>query len=582
MEKNQIIENLNTIAQLMELDGENPFKVRAFLNAARVLESEARDLSTLVKTGELSNLQGVGKGLTEAITEMVQKNKSTPLMELQKKFPEGLVECLKISGLGPKKLKVLYQELGIQNVGELEYACKENRLLGLKGFGLKTQENVLQGIAALKKFQGRFHLDMAWATANRLVAYLKAQHKGLQIEVGGSLRRWRETIGDIDLLIASDNSAEKIIQTFQKVPQLESVLAAGPTKASIRLQSSIQVDLRVVHPEEFPYALVYFTGNKIHNTALRARAKDFGLKLNEYGLFKGTKCIPCKTEADVYAALELQYIPPELREGLGEIEIAAEHKIPKLIEAKDIQGVFHVHSDWSDGINAMEDMQQEAMRLGFCYMGQSDHSQSATYAGGLNETRVKSQLTKIEGLNKKTKNFHIFKGVESDILADGSLDYAPKILKQFDFIIASVHSRFKMTKSQMTERILTAIKNPYTRILGHMTGRLLLAREEYEIDIEKIIEEAAKNRVAIEINANPHRLDMDWRFLKKAKTAGVKFFINPDAHSTRGLSDTWLGVHIARKGWLSKEDVINTGSLAVITKYLSNMDPPLPRRMTCT
>jgi len=572
MEKNQIIENLNTIAQLMELDGENPFKVRAFLNAARVLESEARDLSTLVKTGELSNLQGIGKSLTEAITEMVQKNKSTPLMELQKKFPAGLVECLKISGLGPKKLKILYQELGINNVGELEYACKENRLLGLKGFGLKTQENVLKGIAALKKFQGRFHLDMAWATANQIVSYLKAQHKGLQIEVGGSLRRWRETIGDIDLLIASDSSAEKIIRTFQKIPEREAVLAAGPTKASIRLQSGIQVDLRVVRAEEFPYALVYFTGNKIHNTALRARAKDFGYKLNEYGLFKGTKLIPCKTEADVYAALELQYIPPELREGFDEIEIAAEHKIPKLIEAEDIQGVFHVHSDWSDGINTLQAMQQEAMRLGLRYMGQSDHSQSATYAGGLDETRIKSQMTEIEGLNKKAKNFHIFKGIESDILADGSLDYTPKILKQFEFIIASVHSRFKMTKSQMTERILKAIQNPYTRILGHMTGRLLLAREEYEIDTEKIIEAAAKNRVAIEINANPHRLDMDWRFLKKAKAAGVKFFINPDAHSTAGLSDTWLGVHLARKGWLSKEDVINTGTLAVVAKYLSSKE----------
>ncbi len=567
MDKHAIAQVFEEIGTLLELKGENPFKIRAYQNAARNLESSSEDLAKLAQEDKLQELPGIGKDLSEKIKELLKTGKLKYLEELRKEFPPQLPNLLKIPGLGPKKVKVLYEQLGIHSVGELEYACKENRLIDLKGFGEKTQNNILQGIQYSKKHQGTFLYDFASTTAQDILKTLLKVAGNSQASVGGSLRRHKETVHDIDLLVASKNKATALMKCFTQLPELEQILAQGETKSSIRLKSGIQVDLRVVSPTEYPYALIYFTGSKEHNTLLRGLAKDRGLKLNEYGLFKGTKLLPCKDEAAVYEALGLHYIPPEAREGNDEIDWASKKTFPKLIEEKDLKGIFHVHSTWSDGNASIETMAQKAQDLGFQYIGLSDHSQSAKYAGGLTEQDLIKQHAEIDRLNKKLK-IKILKGIESDILADGSLDYPEKILKKFDFVIASVHSGFKMTESQMTERLIKALENPYTTMLGHLTGRLLLAREGYALDLDRILKTAVKHKKIIEINANPHRFDIDWRYLRKASQMGVEFSINPDAHSVEGLEDTFYGVGLARKGWLAKDKIFNTKSLSEVEKYL--------------
>lgn len=569
MDKNTVAQMLEEIAELLELKGENPFKIRAYHNGARTLEGITEDLSALVKENRLSEIPGIGQGLAEKITEIVKTGRLKYLEELKKGFPPHLLDLMKIPGVGPKKVKTLYDKLGISSVGELEYACKENRLLDLAGFGAKTQENILKGIEYLRKNQGAYLYDVARKTADALLAEVLKMPGILRAAVGGSVRRCKEVIHDIDLVAAAKSGADMIMKKFTRLPEVEEILGEGETKASIRLKSGIQVDLRVVSEKEYPYALVYFTGSKEHNTILRGIAKDKGLKLNEYGLFRGEKLIPCKDEAEIYKALGMEYIPPELREGRGEIPAAQKDSLPKLVEEKDLRGVFHVHSTWSDGTAEIETMAKTAQKLGFEYMGLSDHSQTAQYAGGLTAADLKKQHAEIDAINKKMKPFKIFKGIESDILADGSLDYPEKILEQFDFIIASVHFGFKMSESDMTKRLVKVLENPRTTMLGHMTGRLLLAREGYALNLDKIIDAAAKYGKIIEINANPHRFDMDWRFLQKAAERGVKFSINPDAHSPEGLSDTFYGVGLARKGWLTKKEVINTLTLQEMEKFLA-------------
>lgn len=568
MGKKEIISALEEIGELLEIQGENPFKCRAYHNAARTLEGQAEDPVEWVKSGRLTELPGIGEGLAEKITEMVKRGKSSYLEELRRSIPPGVLEMLKIPGLGPKKAKLLYDKLDLHSVGELEYACKENRLLELAGFGAKTQTNILKGIELLKKNSGRFLFDVAYVEARALQAQLAKEKNVQRCEVAGSLRRCKETIGDIDLLVSLKGDSKSLMKKFVGNPQVEDILAQGETKSSVRLKNGIQVDLRVVDEKEFPFALLYFTGNKEHNTILRGIAKDKGLKLNEYGLFKGEKSLPCKSEEEIYKALGLHYIPPEAREGMEEIEYAKKHAFPRLVEAKDIQGVFHAHSTWSDGNASVLHMAQEAERLGFKYLGLSDHSQTAAYAGGLKIADLGKQAKEIAEVNKKLKKLTVLQGTESDILGDGALDYPAKTLNNLGFVIASVHSRFKMDKKEMTQRLLKAISNPHTKFLGHISGRLLLGRDPYQLDYDAIFEAAAKHKVAIEINANPHRFDLDWRYLRKAKQAGVKFSINPDAHSVEGLADTFYGVGISRKGWLTKEDIINTKSLEEIKEYL--------------
>ncbi len=567
MDKTEIIQVLEEIGTLLELKGDNPFKIRAYHNAARSLESCSEDLEKLAQEKRLQELPGIGKDLSEKITELFKTGKLPYLTELRKSFPADLPNLLKIPGLGPKKVKALYEKLGIHSVGELEYACKENRLLDLEGFGEKTQQNILQGIQYSKKNQGSYLYDFAYTTAQKILKQILKFPGVQEAALGGSLRRHKEIVHDIDILVSSSAKPVPLMKAFTTLGEVELILAQGETKSSVRLKSGIQVDLRVVLPKEYPYALVYFTGNKEHNTLLRGIAKEHGLKLNEYGLFRKEKLIPCKSEAEIYKALGLHYIPAEAREGGDEIDWALKKAFPTLIEQKDLRGVFHVHSTWSDGNASIETMAREAEKLGFQYLGISDHSQSAKYAGGLSEADLVKQHAEIDTLNKKLK-IKILKGIESDILADGALDYPDKVLKKFDFVIASVHSRFKMSESEMTERLVKALKNPYTTMLGHMTGRLLLAREAYTFDLDRILKTAAEHQKMIEINANPHRLDIDWRHLRKASKTGVEFSINPDAHSPEGLADVFYGVGIARKGWLGKEKIFNTKSLAEVEKYL--------------
>lgn len=571
MDKKIVAEILEEIGTLLELKGENPFKSRAYSNAARVIESLEQDLDMLVKSGELGKLKGIGQALNEKITELVTTGRLEYYEKLKAEFPSGLMELLRVPGLGPKKVKALYEKLGITNIGELEYACNENRLLELEGFGERSQEKILQGIQYLKKSHGLFLFSTGWEEAQTLEAALRSHKKVRRISIAGSLRRRKEIIKDLDLVVSTQDSAA-VMDFFTTLPQVEAITAKGDTKASVILKSGIASDLRTVSDAEFSYALHHFTGSKEHNIAMRARAQRMGLKMNEYGLFreKDNHLIPCKDEEAIFKALGLAYIPPELREDMGEIAAAESDGggLPDLLEENAIHGVFHTHSTYSDGNASLEEMIKTAIRLGYQYIGISDHSKSAYYARGLKEDDVKKQHAEIDELRKKYKEITIFKGTEADILADGSVDYSDEVLASFDFVIASIHSRFNMPEEEMTKRIVKAVSNPYVTMLGHPTGRLLLAREGYPINMSKVVEAAHRHNVIIEINANPHRLDLDWRFGKLAKEQGVKVSINPDAHSTEGLRDTSYGIGIARKGWLGAQDVVNTMSREKMGKFL--------------
>jgi DNA polymerase (family 10) len=556
MQKKPVSDILENIAMLLEIKGENPFKSRAYYNAAKAL-SGITNLEELVKEKRLREIKGIGEALSQKIEEYSKTGTMAYYEELTQVVPESLLELMQIPNLGPKKIKVLYDELEITNIGELEYACKENRLIHLTGFGEKTQENVLKGIEFFKRHKGEFLFGDVYQEAERIRQRLSTIVDPIWAEVCGSIRRRKEVVRDMDILVAAENH-EKITSFFVSMPEVDQVLVTGETKTSVRMKSGIEADLRVVTRQEFPYALVYFTGSKEHNVRLRGIAKKKGWKLNEYGIFDGDNLVTCKSEEEIYRALGLPYIPPELREDSGEIEAAEQDKLPSLIQHEDIRGIFHVHTDFSDGVDSLERMVEAAQKFGFSYLGVSDHSKTAYYAGGLKHDAILKQWEVIDTLNKKNSTFRIFKGIESDILSDGSLDYDDSILEGFDFVIASVHSGFTMKKDDMEERILKAMKNPYTTILGHPTGRLLLSRDGYQVDMMRIIDCAAQNHVILELNASPYRLDIDWRYLKYAKDKGVMISINPDAHAVAGLEEVFFGVNIARKGWQESKDILNT------------------------
>lgn len=557
MDKKELIGILEEIAVLLELKGENPFKTRAYTNAARSLEQQTEDIRELIQSGGLSDIKGIGKGLSEKITDFVINEKMDYYEDLKKSIPPGLIEMLKIPGLGPKRIKVLNEKLGVSSIGELEYACIENRLVELDGFGQKSQNNILAGIEQVKKFSRHHLFSYASRTAETIYDKLKPHKDFIRISPAGSIRRKKEVVKDIDF-IASVKDKKKAGDFFASLEEVEKIIAQGETKVSVLLKSGINVDLRIVDDDEYTYALHHFTGSMEHNTILRSLAKKKGLKINEYGIFRDEKRIECKDETEFYKTLNLNYIPPELREGLQEVNYAGEKEIPALIEEKDIRGVIHVHTSYSDGALSVKEMAEAAQDMGYDYIGFTDHSKSAFYAHGLTEERIIEQHKEINALNKEMKNFRILKGIESDILPDGSLDYPDEILASFDFVVASVHGNFKMTEKEMTERIIKAVRNKYTSILGHPTGRLLLSREPYNVDLPRIIDEAAENNVVIELNANPHRLDIDWRELPYAFEKNVKISINPDAHSIRGIGDIRYGVGVARKGWTTKNNVVNT------------------------
>ena len=568
MDNKEIARVLEEIAELMEIKGENPFKVRAYHNGARVIEGLPENAAELVEKGTLRQIKGIGEGLSATIAELVEKGDSAQHKELKKSLPAGLLDILGIPGLGPKRAKALYDQLSIKSVSELEKACQNNKLVSLDGFGEKSQAKILEAIKHHNKTAGYFLISQAVEDSGKFVTYLKKKQGVLKIEVAGSVRRAKEIVHDVDILVATAKH-RAVHEAFTSYPEVVQILAEGATKSSVILKSGIQADLRTVSAKEFPCALYYFTGSKEHNVATRTIAKKIGIKINEYGLFRGSRLLPCKDEADIFKKIGLRYIPPELRENSGEIEAAKKGSLPDLLEAKDIKGVFHVHTTESDGTASLENMVRTAVRLGYEYVGISDHSKTAVYANGLSEERVKRQQGAMDRLQKKFKQIRIFRGIESDILGDGSLDYSDKILRSFDFVIGSIHSRFKMTEKEMTNRITRAMEHPQMTIWGHPTGRLLLGRAGYQVDFDALFETARKHGVAIEINANPQRLDLDWRLLRSAKAKGVRFAIDPDAHSMEGLSDTIFGVGIARKGWLEQSDVLNTMSAAEMEKFLN-------------
>ena len=559
MSQKSITKILEDIAMLLEIKGDNPFKTRAYYNAAKTL-SGITNLEELIEGKRLREVKGIGEALSQKIEEYSRAGTMTYYEELTKEVPESLLELMQIPNLGPKKIKILHDELGVTNIGELEYACKENRLIHLAGFGEKTQEKVLRGIEFVKRHKGEFLFGDIYPESEEIRKRLSMFVASPGVEVCGSIRRRKEIVRDMDILVAAGNH-EKVTSFFISMPEVEDVFVTGDTKTSVRMRSGIEADLRVVSEKEFPYALMYFTGSKEHNVRLRGIAKKKGWKLNEYGLFEGDNLIHCGSEEEIYRTLGLIFIPPELREDLGEIESAESGILPELIKLSDIQGTFHVHTDFSDGNDTLEKMVQAAQKLGLSYVGISDHSKTAYYAGGLKHDAILRQWEMIDRINEKNSSFHILKGIESDILPDGSLDYDDSILEGFDFVIASVHSSFTMKKEDMERRILKAMENPYTTMLGHPTGRLLLSRDAYQVDMVNIIDSAARNSVILELNASPYRLDIDWRYLKYAKEKGVMISINPDAHDVVGLGDVFFGVNIARKGWQEKKDVLNTKSV---------------------
>ncbi len=567
LDKHEVAAILEEIAELLEIKGENPFKTRAYLNAARALESAEREIEDLVRTGELREIKGIGEKIAEKIETLVGSGKLPYYEELKASVPAGLLEMLRIPGLGPKKAAALFEKLGVKSVRELEYACHENRLVALPGFGEKSQSNILHGIEFVKRHAGSFLWSEAWKQGETLLAALRQVPDVREAEVGGSLRRRSEVVHDIDLLAASDRPGD-VVKRFVKLPGVERLLAAGDTKGSVVLESGIQVDLRVVKPREFPFALHYFTGSKAHNIAVRGLAQKKGYKLNEYGLWKGSRLVPCATEQALFAKLGLAWIPPEMREDTGEIAVAAQGGIPRLVELEDLRGVFHTHSTWSDGSATIEQMAKAARKLGLAYLGLSDHSRSAAYAGGMKVEAIAKQHAEIDALNAGLKNFRILKGIECDILPDGKMDYPDKVLARFDFVIGSVHSRFNMPEREMTARICKALANPHVSWIGHPTGRLLLAREGYPVDVEAIVDTAARHGKFAELNAHPLRQDLDWRGCRYARQKGVLVSINPDAHATEGIADIRYGLGTARRAWLTKEDVLNALPLDKVMKRL--------------
>ncbi len=554
---------------LLELSGANAFRVRAYTNAVRTLEMLETPLDALIAAGTLGEVKGIGKSVGKLVLEFADTGTATAYEELRASVPDGLLDMLRVPGLGPRKIIAIREALGIEDLDALALACGDGKLAELKGFGKKTQENILKGIEYIRAHRGRFRANVARESTQTLFDTLQALPQTQRIEVAGSLRRAKETVKDVDFVVSA-NEPQVISDAFVAHPAVAEITAQGETKSSVRLNNGMQVDLRVVPDGEFPYILHHFTGSKEHNVALRARAQGQGLKINEYGLYRGEEGVECVDETAFFAAMGLAYIPPELREGLGEIEAAAENALPELLTAADIRGMLHVHSTYSDGADSIEAMALAVRERGYDYLGMADHSQAAAYAGGLNVDAVKRQWDEIARLNEKLAPFRIFKGIESDILGDGSLDYTDDILEQFEYIVVSVHSQFNLDRAKMTARIIRAIEHPCATIVGHLTGRLLLDREGYDVDVDQIIEAAARCGVAIEINAHPARLDIDWRHVKKARDHGVQIAINTDAHSTGGLGNLPYGIGIARKGWLRAKDVLNALDCEAIATWFQS------------
>ena len=573
--KEQIAEVFESIAQMLELKGENVFKIRAYTNAARALEIYTGDLTAAVGEGRLDEIAGVGKAIADKITELVATGQLAFFERLKAEFPPGIFEMFEVQGLGPKKIKALWEKLGIITIADLEKGCTDGRIADLAGFGKKTAANILLAIQARAKHAGRYRIGVIAGDAEQMVADLRELPEVLQASIAGSYRRRKEVVGDLDFIVAT-SVPEVVSKFFIEHPMVESVMVHGATKSSVRMKSGIQADLRVVTTGEYPFALNYFTGSKEHNIVLRQRALARGWTLNEYrlGFDEKSKITPeavppIDDERGLYRALDLDYVEPELREDRGEVAAAEAHTLPNLVELENLRGTFHNHTTASDGRSSLAEMAAAAQELGLQYLGIADHSKSSFQARGLEADRLLAQVAEIRALNATFDGlFRIFAGSEVDILKDGTLDFADEVLAELDYVVASVHSSFTLSSEEMTARIIRAMENPYVTMLGHLTGRLLLARDSYALDIPAVIEAAARTGTMIELNASPYRLDMDWRWWPLAKEKGVRCVINPDAHHAEHLRFLHYGIGIARKGWLTRGDVVNCLPLGQIENVI--------------
>jgi len=576
MDKEKVAEILVEIGTLLELKGENPFKTRAYHNAARTLESLGEPLDKLVAEKRLGEIKGIGEALEQKITELVTTGKLAYYEDLKSSIPTGMVEMLGIPGLGPKKIQALNKKLGVDSVEKLEAACKAGKVAALDGFGKKTQINLLEGIARRRMYAEKHLLADALRVAEPLLESLRSHPDVIRCSAAGSLRRSKEVIGDIDLLASSKKPAA-VIEFFTQQSGIIKVTAKGDTKASVILEGGIQSDLRVVSDKEFPFALMYFTGNKEHNIVMRQRAIARGLRLNEYGLFKSKEetrdpklLVPCRDEAAIFEQLDLPYIEPELREDHGEFALAEKSELPKLIEWTDLRGALHNHSTWSDGHNRIDEIAKYVEDLGLAYWAITDHSKSSYQANGLDEKRVREQLKEIKQVNdqlaESDSDFRLLTGCEVDILKD-RLDFDDDLLAELDVVVASLHVPAN-NEAENTKRLIRAAQNKFVHTLGHLTGRLLLEREPYPVNQQAVIDACAATGTWIELNCNPYRFDLDWRLWPYAKSKGVKCVINPDAHRNEHAMFLRFGAGIARKGWLTKADVINTLPLEKLKKEL--------------
>ncbi|MDQ2715638.1 MAG: DNA polymerase/3'-5' exonuclease PolX [Chloroflexota bacterium] len=576
MDKAQVAALLDDIATLLALkEGSSQFEVRAYQNAARSVSGLDGDITQLVREGKLKGVPGLGSTIIKRIEEAVNSGHMAVYDELRASTPQVKLDMLRIQGLGPKRINTIYEQLQVHSIAELEQACKEDKVAHIPGFGKKTQDNILQGIAFLSQHADRFLYPAGEQEAVGLREALASLPGIVRLEIGGSLRRHRETVKDIDMVASvADDAGEEVRRQIMDFFSSQAVTGKGETKSSVVLHTGMAMDLRIVNDSQFPATLHHFTGSKEHHIALRRRALAMNMTINDYGLFKGKEPdlqpVPCKNEADIYAALGMAYIEPELREDLGEIEAAIRGTLPILVQESDLRGVLHVHSTWSDGQNTIREMAEACIERGLAYLGLTDHSKAAAYASGLSEEELRRQGEEIDRLNAEfAGRLRILKGTECDILKDGSLDFADEVLATLDFVVASIHSNFNLAPEEQTGRMLRAIANPYVDIIGHPTGRLLLNREGYSLDIEALIDAAAEHGTCIEINAHPSRLDLDWRYLHKARDKGIKIPIDPDAHVITGLDDMRYGVGMARKGWLRASDVLNALPTEELVRFLS-------------
>ncbi len=575
-----VAEKLEEIATLMRLAGENDFKAIAFDRAARTIEGLQEDINEIIEQKGLTDIKGIGKSIANDLYALAETGEVPVLTDLKKKVPEGLIKWLGISGLGPKKIYKIHKELGITEIDELKEKCEDGSVAKLSGMGAKSAEKILKSIEWMEQFSERCLLDEATEVANAMMKSLEDLEGVEKISIAGSLRRSNETIGDVDILIAANEKfAAPIFDVFTNHPSVTEILGKGETKSSVRTKEGRQVDLRIVKPDHFGAALMYFTGSKEHNVVMRQRARDRNMTLNEYGLFemdeKGNtnfdKPVASESEEIIYKKLDLNFVPPELREDRGEAAFFEKNEKADLVTVDDIRGVLHAHSTWSDGKKSIKEMADACIERGYSYLGLTDHSRTAAYAGGLDIESVQKQWKEIDAINnqfaKDGVDFRVFKGIESDILQDGSLDYPDDILAGFDFIIASVHASLDKPADKMMDRYKRTVDNKYTTMIGHPTSRLLLRRGQSQVNVNQLIEWAAENNVAIEINANPWRLDMDWRHGQKAKSFGLMSAVCPDAHTIEGIDDIPYGVAIARKAWFESDRILNTKSTDEIDRW---------------